>query len=235
MLRINKFHIIQNTLGYGNNPIMPLLVNEIFYSIQGESMFSGRPCIFIRLTGCNLRCSYCDTRYAYEDGENMEISELLNRIAVYQCPLIEITGGEPLLQNETPRLIHELLANRYEVMLETNGSLDISPIDKRCMKIVDIKCPTSNMSGKNDLNNLKRLNDKDQVKFVIGNYDDYKYARQIINSSNLNISTSHMLFSPVFGKLSPDQLAKWILTDNLNVRLHLQLQKIIWPYKEKGV
>jgi len=214
---------------------MSLLVNEIFYSIQGESIYSGRPCIFIRLTGCNLRCSYCDTRYAYEEGEKMNISELLNRIAVYKCPLVEITGGEPLLQNETPLLIHELLKNRYEVMLETNGSLDISFIDKRCMKIVDIKCPTSNMSDKNDLNNMKRLNDKDQVKFVIGNHDDYKYAMQIINSNSLNISMSHILFSPVSDKLSPDQLANWILEDNLNVRLHLQLHKIIWPYKENGV
>jgi len=122
---------------------MTLLVNEIFYSIQGESTHSGRPCIFVRLTGCNLRCSYCDTRYAYEQGVKMELPEIVSRIADYKCPLVEITGGEPLLQSKTPTLIYKLLENGYEVLMETNGSLDISGVDGRCIKIVDIKCPTS--------------------------------------------------------------------------------------------
>ncbi len=214
---------------------MALLVNEIFHSIQGESTYSGRPCIFVRLTGCNLRCSYCDTRYAYEEGVKMEISEIINRVAGYECPLIEITGGEPLLQSETPLLIYRLLENGYEVMMETNGSLDISSVDGRCIKIVDIKCPTSSESDKNDLENLKRLNPKDQVKFVIGSRKDYEYAKEITELIHPGFSMDQILFSPVSGEMAPAKLAEWILEDSLNVRLHLQLHNIIWPGKEKGV
>jgi 7-carboxy-7-deazaguanine synthase len=214
---------------------MTLLVNEIFYSIQGESTYSGRPCIFVRLTGCNLRCSYCDTRYAYEQGVNMEITEIMNRIAAYPCRLVEITGGEPLLQSQTPSLIYRLLENGYEVMLETNGSLDISRVDGRCIKIVDIKCPTSGESDKIDLGNLKRLGSKDQVKFVIGDRSDYKYAKVTMDSISPDFPEEQILFSPVSGGISPSQLAEWILEDSLNVRLHLQLHKIIWPDKKRGV
>jgi 7-carboxy-7-deazaguanine synthase len=214
---------------------MTLLVNEIFYSIQGESIHSGRPCIFVRLTGCNLRCSYCDTQYAYEQGVNMEITEIMSRIAAYQCRLVEITGGEPLLQSQTPILIHRLLENGYEVMLETNGSLDISSVDGRCIKILDIKCPTSGESDKNDLENLKRLGSKDQIKFVIGNRSDYEYAKEIMDSISPDFPEEQILFSPVSEKIPPTRLAKWILEDSLNVRLHLQLHKIIWPGKKRGV
>lgn len=214
---------------------MTLLVNEIFYSIQGESILSGRPCIFVRLTGCNLRCSYCDTRYAYEQGIDMEITEIMNRIAAYSCRLVEITGGEPLLQNQTPILIHGLLENGYEVMLETNGSLDIGRVDGRCIKIVDIKCPTSGESDKNDLENLKRLGPKDQVKFVIGNRSDYEYTKEIMDSISPDFPEEQILFSPVSEKIPPSRLAEWILEDHLNVRLHLQLHKIIWPDKKRGV
>ena len=214
---------------------MALLVNEIFYSIQGESTYSGRPCIFVRLTGCNLRCSYCDTRYAYEQGVNMEITEIMNRIADYMCRLVEITGGEPLIQSETPGLIYRLLENGYEVMLETNGSLDISRVDERCIKIVDIKCPTSGESDKNDLGNLKRLGSKDQVKFVIGDRSDYEYAKVTMDSISPDFPEEQILFSPVSGGITRSQLAEWILEDSLNVRLHLQLHKIIWPDKKRGV
>jgi 7-carboxy-7-deazaguanine synthase len=214
---------------------MTLLVNEIFYSIQGESIHSGRPCIFVRLTGCNLRCSYCDTRYAYEQGVDMEITEIINRIDAYPCRLVEITGGEPLLQSQTPILIHRLLENGYEVMLETNGSLDISRVDGRCIKIVDIKCPTSSESNKNDLGNLKRLGSKDQVKFVIGDRSDYEYAKVTMGSISPDFPEEQILFSPVSGGISPSRLAEWILEDNLNVRLHLQLHNIIWPDKKRGV
>ena len=214
---------------------MVLLVNEIFHSIQGESTYSGRPCIFVRLTGCNLRCSYCDTRYAYEEGVRMEISEIIDRVAGYKCPLIEITGGEPLLQSETPLLIYRLIENGYEVMMETNGSLDISSVDGRCIKIVDIKCPTSSESDKNDLENLKRLNPKDQVKFVIGSRKDYEYAKETIELIHPGFPMDQILFSPVSGEMAPAKLAEWMLEDSLNVRLHLQLHKIIWPSKEKGV
>ena len=214
---------------------MTLLVNEIFYSIQGESIYSGRPCIFVRLTGCNLRCSYCDTRYAYEEGVNMELTEIMNRIAAYMCRLVEITGGEPLLQSETPTLIYRLLENGYEVMLETNGSLDISRVDERCIKIVDIKCPTSGESDKNDMENLKRLGSKDQVKFVIENRMDYEYAKETMDSNCPDFPEEQILFSPVSGGIAPSRLAEWILEDNLNVRLHLQLHKIIWPDEERSV
>jgi 7-carboxy-7-deazaguanine synthase len=214
---------------------MALLVNEIFHSIQGESTYSGRPCIFVRLTGCNLRCSYCDTRYAYEEGVRMEISEIIDRVAGYKCTLIEITGGEPLLQSETPLLIYRLIENGYEVMMETNGSLDISSVDGRCIKIVDIKCPTSSESDKNDLENLKRLNPKDQVKFVIGSRKDYEYAKETIELIHPGFPMDQILFSPVSGEMAPAKLAEWILEDSLSVRLHLQLHKIIWPSKEKGV
>jgi 7-carboxy-7-deazaguanine synthase len=214
---------------------MTLLVNEIFYSIQGESIHSGRPCIFVRLTGCNLRCSYCDTRYAYEQGIPMDLTEIMNRIAAYKCRLVEITGGEPLLQSQTPVLIHGLLENGYEVMLETNGSLDISRVDGRCIKIVDIKCPTSGESDKNDMKNLKILGSKDQIKCVVGNRMDYDYAKETIDSNCPDFPKDRILFSPLSDRIAPARLAEWILEDNLNVRLHLQLHKIIWPDRERGV
>ncbi|MFC1516386.1 radical SAM protein [Thermodesulfobacteriota bacterium] len=214
---------------------MPLMVNEIFHSIQGESVNSGRPCAFIRLTGCNLRCTYCDTTYAYEEGKVIKISEIIDEIAVYQCPLVEVTGGEPLFQKETPELIYRLLENGYEVMMETNGSLDISSVDDRCMKIVDIKCPGSEMSEKNDLENLKRLRPTDQVKFVIGNREDYLFAKGFVDSELNGFPGSHILFSPVYGIMPPDKLVKWILDDHLNVRLNLQIHKMIWPLEQRGV
>src|SRR4030042_5346422 len=146
---------------------MALTVNEIFYSIQGESTYAGRPCVFIRLTGCNLRCSYCDTQYAYHDGEKLNIREIINKVALYGCPLVEVTGGEPLLQEETPYLTSQLLGTGYKVLIETNGSQDISRVDSRCVRIGDIKCPPSGEKDKNDLANLNRLTDEDELKFVI--------------------------------------------------------------------
>ena len=214
---------------------MSLSINELFHSLQGESLYNGLPCVFVRLSGCNLRCSYCDTRYAYEEGVEMDIPEILEQVAIFKCPLVEITGGEPLLQPETPRLVSNLLNKGYEVILETNGSLDISIIDGRCVKIVDIKCPSSAESDKNDLNNLKRLSPKDQLKFVIGDRKDYEYAREILKLRSKGFPLSHILFSPVSGKIAPARLAKWIIEDNLRVRLHLQLHKIIWPNILRGV
>ena len=214
---------------------MTLLVNEIFYSIQGESTHNGRPCVFVRLTGCNLRCTYCDTQYAYEEGVKKEIKDIIEQVAVYRCRLIEVTGGEPLLQRETPRLIFQLLENGYEVMMETNGTFNIGHVDKRCIKIVDVKCPTSGESDKNDLKNLKRLGPKDQVKFVIGDRADYEFAKHIIKTNILTLPMDKVLFSPVSGKMAPNRLAKWILDDTLDIRLNLQIHKIIWPNKQRGV
>ena len=213
---------------------MTLVVNEIFYSIQGESIYTGRPCVFVRLTGCNLRCAYCDTQYAYEEGVRKEIKDIVDQVAVYKCRLVEITGGEPLLQRETPLLIFQLLENGYEVMMETNGTMNISDVDDRCIKIVDVKCPTSGESDKNDLKNLKRLSPKDQIKFVMGNRTDYEFAKDIIKTNLSGFPMDKVLFSPVSEKMAPDQLAKWILDDNLDIRLHLQIHKIIWPNKQRG-
>jgi 7-carboxy-7-deazaguanine synthase len=214
---------------------MTLIINEIFYSIQGESLFSGLPCIFIRLTGCNLRCSYCDTQGAYAEGTSMSIPEILDNISSTSCSLIEVTGGEPLAQKCTPALVDKLIEAGYEVLLETNGTFDIDRINSRCIKIVDIKCPSSGESHQNDLNNLTRLAGRDQIKFVIGDHADYSYARDILNRLDPSFPLGQVLFSPVYGRLSPDRLAQWMLGDSLNVRLHLQLHKFIWPGRDRGV
>ncbi len=215
---------------------MPLQVNEIFYSIQGESSYAGWPCAFVRLTGCNLRCSYCDTAYAYSEGACYSIGEIARQIASYKSPLVEITGGEPLIQDETPALVGALLERGYTVLLETNGSQDISRVDTRCVKIVDIKCPSSGQSEANDLNNLRRLTERDEVKFVIGNREDYDYAAKALSLMTQPATAKRQIhFSPVFGRMTPEGLAKWILDDNLNVRLHLQIHKLIWSPGDRGV
>jgi len=166
----------------------------------------------------------------------MEIPEILERVAVYKSPLTEITGGEPLFQKDTPFLITSLLEDGYEVLLETNGSFDIDRADKRCIRIMDIKCPSSNESEKNDLSNLNRLTSKDQIKFVIGNREDYEYAKKIIRQiKQPGFPVGNILFSPIFGKIRPDSLAEWILDDRLRVRLHLQIHKIIWDPNKRGV
>ena len=215
---------------------MALKVNEIYYSIQGESSYSGYPCVFVRLTGCNLRCSYCDTKYAYHEGEKLEVTDILQMIKAYQCPLVEITGGEPLIQADTPALIKILLDNGFNVLLETNGSQDISQVDGRCVKIVDIKCPGSGEADQNDLSNLNRLNENDELKFVIGSREDYEFALKFLGSPNFWPNTLKSIhFSPAFGILKPIVLAQWILADHLKVRLNLQLHKIIWSPEERGV
>ncbi|MBW1679697.1 MAG: radical SAM protein, partial [Deltaproteobacteria bacterium] len=182
---------------------------------------------------CNLRCSYCDTQHAYYEGEEMEIGEIVDRVVSYKCPLVEVTGGEPLNQKETPVLIHRLLEEGFEVLMETNGTQDISQVDDRCVKIVDIKCPSSGEDEKNNLENLTRLAGKDEIKFVIGSREDYEYAKKILNLNPLRMNAIH--FSPVFGEMNPKVLAKWILEDRLDVRLHLQIHKIIWNPEQKGV
>ena len=198
-------------------------------------MHAGRPCTFVRLTGCNLRCSYCDTRYAYDQGFDMDIKQIIRQIDTYKCPLLEITGGEPLLQTQTPLLIKKLLLNGYQVLLETNGSLDISTVDRQCIKIVDFKCPSSLESDKNKFDNMQYLSPLDQIKLVIGNRTDYNYAKQIIKNKRDDLPMAHILFSPVANKLSPELLARWILADGLGIRLHLQIHKIIWPNQTRGV
>jgi len=213
-----------------------LRVNEIFYSIQGESTFAGFPCIFIRLTGCNLRCTYCDTKYAYEEGDDIPLDRILATVKGFDCNLIEVTGGEPLIQDETPDLIAALIKKGYTVLLETNGSQDISTIDTRCARIVDIKCPSSGMDNKNYLKNLDYITPNDQLKFVIAHRRDYLYAKKVLDKPSIKRRKKLLInFSPVFNEIDLKDLAKWILADNLPVRLQIQLHKYIWGEHTKGV
>ena len=214
---------------------MSLIVNEIFYSIQGESTYAGLPCVFVRLTGCNMRCAYCDTVYAYDQGRSMQISEILDSIRTFHCSMVEITGGEPLLQVETPGLIASLLRNQYRVLMETNGSFDIRMADPRCIKIMDVKCPGSGEHEKCDLRNFRHLGKRDQIKFVIGDRQDYEYTKNILNKIPPSIPTGNLLLSPIRETLSPAELAGWILEDHLKARLHLQLHRVVWPDIERGV
>ncbi len=215
---------------------MDLKVNEIFYSIQGESTFAGLPCIFVRLTGCNLRCRWCDTKYAYEEGEVLSIDTIMKSISRYQCSLVELTGGEPLLQENTPLFIEKLLSRGYTVLVETNGSLNIDSISKKCHRIVDFKCPSSRMQDKNDLDNIGRLTSKDEIKFVIADRDDYEFSCDLLRVIRKTMGdTFPVLFSPLTPGLNPRTLAEWILNDRLMVRLQLQLHKIIWGTHIRGV
>lgn len=213
---------------------MTVMVNEIFFSIQGESLHAGRPCVFIRLTGCNLRCTYCDTTYAYDQGAPFEIHQILEAVDKFKCALVEITGGEPLLQPDTPELIEQLLSCGYEVLIETNGTFDISVLSPRCVKIMDIKCPSSGESSRNRLENLAHLTDPDQLKFVIGDLLDYEFAKNIVKRLPASFRLDHVLFSPVSATLPIATLAEWILQDRLSVRCHFQLHKFIWPDIERG-
>jgi 7-carboxy-7-deazaguanine synthase len=211
-----------------------LKINEIFYSIQGEGTYAGLPCIFIRLTFCNLRCTYCDTEYAFYDGQDMTISEIFTEIEKYDCNLVEVTGGEPLLQNESFELMTRLCNSGYEVLLETGGSLSIEQVDKRVKSIIDFKCPSSKMVKKNDFSNVDFIKNTDEVKFVIGTREDYEWAKEVINNYNLT-EKCEVLFSTVFGKLENRELVEWILEDNLRVRFQTQLHKYIWEPDKKGV
>jgi len=213
---------------------MALQVSEIFYSLQGESTFTGRPCVFVRLTGCNLRCRWCDTAYAFYDGETLTVEQVLERVRTYKCPLVEITGGEPLLQGEVHSLIDRLLLEGYEVLVETGGSLDVGRLDPRVVKIVDLKAPGSGMDRLNNLLNLQYLDRKDQIKFVVADRRDYEWAKRIMAEHAL-AEKAQVLFSPVFGELHPRELAEWILADRLPVRLQIQLHKYLWDPNQRGV
>jgi 7-carboxy-7-deazaguanine synthase len=213
-----------------------LTVNEIFYSIQGESTYAGWPCVFIRLTGCNLRCRYCDTTYAYDQGEDMALDFLVAKVENFDCNLVEVTGGEPLLQNRTPSLISALIKNKHAVLLETNGSQDISTVDNRCIRIVDIKCPSSGMERATYWKNLEYLTAQDQLKFVIANREDYVYAKTVLSNPLVKRNEKLVVnLSPVFNEIELKELATWILEDKLRARLHIQLHKYIWGENAKGV
>jgi 7-carboxy-7-deazaguanine synthase len=212
-----------------------VLVTEIFKSIQGESTFAGLPCVFIRLTGCNLRCHWCDTAYAFQGGQTMSAEEILARVRQLGCSLVEITGGEPLLQAEVPALAEQLLAERHRVLVETSGERFVGELPRAVVKIVDVKCPGSGESGKFRLENLEALERKDQLRFVILDENDYRYAREFLARHNVRGRVDEVIFAPVFGQLPPRTLAEWILRDGLEVRLGLQLHKFIWDPETRGV
>ena len=206
---------------------MTLRITEIFYSLQGESRTAGFPTVFIRLTGCPLRCDYCDTTYAFQGGEKMEVDDVIKQVADYQPRYVTVTGGEPLAQNECLTLLSKLCDAGYEVSVETSGAIDVSQVDARVIKVMDLKAPGSGEVEKNLFENIDKLNKDDQVKFVLSDKKDYDWAKNVINEYSLN-NKCEILFSPVHGKLEPKQLAEWILQDNLYVRMQLQLHKLLW-------
>lgn len=212
-----------------------LHINEIFYSIQGESTHAGRPCVFVRLTGCNLRCRWCDTEYAFYEGRKMTIDEVAAMVASHGCKLVEITGGEPLLQEGVYPLIDSLLKSGHTVMIETSGAVDVSKLDPRVIKIMDLKCPGSGECERNLWSNLDHLTGHDEVKFVMADRADYEWARDVIRNRNLGGRVNAILLSPVFGELDPADLAKWILEDRLPARMQIQMHKQIWPPDTRGV
>jgi 7-carboxy-7-deazaguanine synthase len=212
-----------------------LTVNEIFHSIQGESSHAGRPCVFIRLTACDLRCSWCDTPYAFHEGRKMSVDEVVAAVGEIGCPLVEITGGEPLLQDDVYPLMERLLAAGRTVMLETGGHRPITRVPAAVLKIVDVKCPASGEAANNDWHNLDRLAPHDEVKFVIQDRADYEFARDVIARHDLTPRVAAILLSPVHGVLDPKTLSEWMLHDRLAARLQLQLHKFIWSPTTRGV
>jgi 7-carboxy-7-deazaguanine synthase len=215
-----------------------LTVNEIFYSIQGESTFAGQPCVFVRLTGCDLRCTYCDTEYAFYTGTKRTIEWLLAEIAKYPCKLVEVTGGEPLLQKRVHLLLKRLCDREYTVLIETSGAHDIAPIDPRVHRIMDLKCPDSGEVARNLPANLPLLGPLDEVKFVIGSREDYEWAKaQVLAGAQGWAGRVHaILFAPVFGRITPLDLATRILADAIpRVRMQIQMHKFIWEPDQRGV
>lgn len=209
-------------------------VCEIFTSIQGESSYAGLPCTFVRLAGCNLRCIYCDTRYSHEEGSEMFVDEIMSRIKSAGVDLVEVTGGEPLLQKETPLLIKALLDAGHTVLIETNGSMGIKELDRRAVIILDVKTPGSGMSGETDFSNFDFIKPSDEIKFVICNRDDYEWSKEILFRHKLR-GKGKILFSAAIGMLAPSDLARWIIEDRLDVRLNVQIHKYIFGPDERAV
>lgn len=223
-------------------PSTTLHVSELFYSIQGESSYAGYPCVFIRLCGCNLRCSYCDATYTYEEnGTVMDIEQILAFVAKHRVSLVQITGGEPLLQEGVYPLMQRLLLNENIVLLETNGSLTISKVPPKVIKVLDIKCPDSGMAGKLHMPNVAIVEPHDEIKFVLSSAEDYEWAKTFIQTHLINCDITGeqqkrptILFSPVQPALSPSDLGEWLLRDQLPVRIQLQLHTLLWPTKTRG-
>jgi len=213
-----------------------LKINEIFKSIQGESTYAGLPCTFVRLAGCNLRCTYCDTNYAYYNGKELSDEEIVSKIDEYGVKCVEFTGGEPLLQEETPQMIKNLLDKGYNVLIETNGSICIGCLDKRLNIIMDYKTPKSSMSERMRPKNFDFLKKTDQIKFVLMDESDYDWSKKVISDNNLIERFDNILMAPAYSVLSPKSLVTWVLRDNLQVRVQLQIHKYIWaPDEREGV
>lgn len=212
-----------------------LAINEIFYSIQGESTRAGYPCVFVRLTACDLRCSWCDTPYAFYEGTKMSVDDVVAEVNRYSCPLVEITGGEPLLQEDVYELMDRLVSGGRTVLLETGGHRPVTRVPTAVVTIVDVKCPASDEARSNDWTNLDRLRPHDEVKFVIQDRTDYEFARDVVGRYNLTSRCAAILFSPVHGVLAPQALADWMLEDHVPARLQLQLHKYLWSPTARGV
>ena len=212
-----------------------LTINEIFYSIQGESTYSGRPCVFVRLTGCDLRCTWCDTTYSFHEGRRMSVDDVLEEVGRYGSPLVEVTGGEPLLQPDVYPLMDRLLESGRTVLLETGGQVDVSQVPGAVVKVMDVKCPGSGECDKNEWANIDWLGSRDQVQFVIKDRTDEEFARDTATRHALEHRCAAVLFSPVHGVLEPKALSEWILEDRLPVRLQLQIHKHIWGADARGV
>lgn len=210
-------------------------INEIFYSVQGESTYAGRPCVFVRLTACDLRCSWCDTPYAFHEGRKRAVGDVVAEVEQYDCSLVEVTGGEPLLQEDVYPLMHELVARGKTVLLETGGHRSTERVPDPVIIILDIKCPGSGEAARMDWENLARLRPRDEVKFVVQDRADYEYARETIARHALAARTAAIHISPVHGLLNPRTLSEWVLADSLPVRVQLQLHKYIWPAEMRGV
>jgi 7-carboxy-7-deazaguanine synthase len=212
-----------------------LTLNEIFYSVQGESSFAGQRCVFVRLTACDLRCSWCDTPYAFYEGRKHELSDVVARVDAFDCPLVELTGGEPLLQEDVYPLMRELLNRGKTVLLETGGHRSTERVPADVVTILDVKCPGSGEAAKMHWDNLERLRPRDEVKFVVKDRTDYEYAREIISRYELQRRAAAIHLSPVHGVMNPRTLAEWVLADNLPARVQLQLHKYIWEPDTRGV
>jgi len=212
-----------------------LTINEIFHSIQGESTFAGRPCVFVRLTACDLRCRWCDTAYAFHEGRKMPVDDVVADVLGRDCPLVEVTGGEPLLQPDVYSLMQRLLDAGKTVLIETGGHRSIADVPAGVIRILDVKCPGSGEAERNDWSNLARLTLQDEVKFVIADRRDYEFAREVLQREALANRCAAVHFSPVHGELEPRLMAEWIIADRLPVRLQLQVHKYIWSPETRGV
>ena len=212
-----------------------LTIHEIYHSIQGESTFAGRPCVFVRTTFCDLRCTYCDTAHAFYEGTKMTLPEIVDRVRAFDCPLVEVTGGEPLLQKNTLPLMTQLCDAGFTVLLETSGAHDISAVDPRVHRIMDLKTPDSGECHRKLYSNLDHLTPRDEVKFVIGSRGDYEWSREKVREYRIHERCGAVLFSTIFSRIEPVRVVEWLLEDKLPVRFQLQMHKYIWPPTQRGV